>query len=234
MPSDTWVSPGGVTSVQVEMGGSGARGSSPLPQAWRGQGGGGGGYSRKKVTVVPGNSYAVSWGDGTTISGEPPTVFNGGAVQANQGVGTNGGAVAGGMDVSYAGGNAVPSDFAGAPGSGGGGGAGRAGAGGNGTIPGGGTGGTNAPSIPVGTGGGGGTAPAGAGSDGLNPGGGGGGMGGGGGIGPDTSGVGAPGWILIYDDTTNRGFSPYFLPLASFGNPPAAPPAVRIRRGGVM
>lgn len=224
MPSGSWLCPVGVTSVQVEMGGSGAKGNSPLPQAWRGQGGGGGSYGRKKLTVVPGNSYATSWGAGTTFNAEPNTDFGSGMAATAPGFATNGGGANPGMDVRYAGGNAIPSDFAGAPGTGGGGGAGRNGAGGNGGIPTGGTGGSNSPSLSIGNGGDGGSAPAGAGSAGVAPSGGGGGMGGGGAAGADISGNGTPGWILIYDDTDNHGFDAYRPPIGTFGTPPLSPP----------
>lgn len=227
MGSSTWTCPGGVTFVQVECGGSGAKGNSALPQSWRGQGGGGGGYSRKRVPVVPTTVYNVTWGDGLTVNSEPNTQFGVSTpafTSANAAAGTNGGAVTPAADVSYAGGNSLTSDFAPAPGRGGGGAAGRNGAGGTGSTPGGGAGGSNAPSTSVGNGGNGGTAPAGAGHPGTSPSGGGGGMGGGGAVGPDLSGNGAPGWVMIYNDTDAHGFDPTRATLAVFGTAPDPPP----------
>lgn len=233
MSSDTWPRPGGVTFVIVETWGSGATGASALPGAWRGQGGGGGGYSRKRVPVVSA-SYGVVWGDGTTYASEPPTTFDSGGaaqVKANAGIGSTGGPVEAGMDLSYSGGDGFPSDNAPGHGTGGGGGAGRAGAGSNGTDPAPGGGGSNAPSTETGNGGAGGIPANGPGSPGLISGGGGGGMGAAGPfVPPDLSGLGAEGGIIIYDDTDGHGFDPYRAHIGTFGSPPAAPPPVAVPR----
>lgn len=237
MGSSTWPCPAGVFFVQVECFGSGAMGNSPFPQPWAAAGGGGGSYSRKRIAVIPGNIYNVVWGDGTTFNAEPDTDFGSGALVTGPGQGTNGGAVNPGADVSFAGGNGGAAVFVGGDGTGagGGGGAGRAGGGGNGAIgnttgtPGG--GGSNAPSASIGTGGAGGAPGAGPGGFGSLPGGGGGGMGSKNVIGPDLSGVGSPGAILIYDDTGGGGFNASNPTIGSFGSPPAPPPVnVKLRK----
>lgn len=68
--SSTWVCPSGVTSALIECwggGGCGATGNltfNPTPRGYAGPGGGGGQYVRKVITVIPGNSYTVTVGDG--------------------------------------------------------------------------------------------------------------------------------------------------------------------------
>ena len=60
---DTWVAPPGVTSVQVQVWGSGGGGgNSANGTSAGGSGGGGGGYSLSTITVVPGTTYYINVG----------------------------------------------------------------------------------------------------------------------------------------------------------------------------
>lgn len=63
--SGTWTAPAGVTSVDVEVWGGGGAGGGQNLNSDGGGGGGGGAYSKViGVTVVPGNTYAVTVGAG--------------------------------------------------------------------------------------------------------------------------------------------------------------------------
>ena len=76
--SGTWVCPQGVTSIQVEAWGAGGGGGGAAnTNNYRGAGGGGGAYQRiTSLTVMPGQSYTVTIGNGG-IAGS--TTANGGA-----------------------------------------------------------------------------------------------------------------------------------------------------------
>ncbi len=187
--SGTWVVPAGVTSVKVEVWGTGGSGGGVSSSgSARGAGsGGGGGYSVATKTVVPGNSYtitigalgAVSTGNGgnggaSIFTGTGGTVIaNGGSGgAANNGVGGAGGTGIGTGAFSGGAGGAGAGN-----GAGGGGGAGSAGAGVSGGNAATGTGGIGSPNNAPYIGGSGGAYrnSNGAGNQGAVPGGGGGG-----------------------------------------------------------
>ena len=147
--SGTWTAPTGVTSVTVEAWGGGGAGGGATGNPAKGGGGAGGQYARRLVTVIPGNTYAVTVGAGGTGSTGSGTVgvdstFATNVVVAKGGAfgtgATNGvagtGSITGGIgDVVYAGGNGaagVVTTNCNSSGSGGGG-AGSGGAGGNAT-----------------------------------------------------------------------------------------------------
>lgn len=177
----TWICPAGVTSVKVECWGGGGSGNNAFGALGGSGGGGGGAYSRLDAfTVTPGNSYAVTVGQGGVPPANPGTdswFSTAGTVLAkgglhgdisgglNQGAGGAGGAAASGIgDTKFSGGNggggtASPNPDA-LRGGGGGGGAGDAnngsagtgsGNGGNGGAVGGGSGGTGAVGTTAGT-----------------------------------------------------------------------------------
>lgn len=135
-----WTCPPGVTCIKVECWGGGGRGGDVSTGV--GGGGGGGAYSRSSLTSVPGTTYALSVGQGSTTTsaggdswfGTSPTLVRarGGNSGINSYLGASGGSAALGIGtVKYNGGNggnAIPSfGYSG----GGGGGAGSSGAGGN-------------------------------------------------------------------------------------------------------
>ena len=64
--SGSWVAPAGVNRVKVRVWGGGAGGGagSATANLWYGKGGGAGGYAESIVTVIPGNSYAITIGAG--------------------------------------------------------------------------------------------------------------------------------------------------------------------------
>ncbi len=142
--SGTWVCPQGVTSVQVEAwgGGAGARDAANTKGHVTG-GGGGGAYARRNtITVVPGNSYSFTIGNGgasNTNGGNTTAIINGVTITAaggSTGVASNTGTVNGGAggtiaasvgDVRFSGGNGGSGlGNGGGPGSGSGGGGGSA------------------------------------------------------------------------------------------------------------
>ena len=140
----SWVAPTGVTSVSTVAVGAGAGNS--------GCGGGGGGELRYKnnITVIPGNSYAVTVGNNPAGNNGGQSTFNSTTVIANGGIRTTGAGGSGGTgDGGGNGGNGVgPSASYGS----GGGAAGYAGVGGNGGN------GSTGPTAGSGGGGGGGQA----------------------------------------------------------------------------
>ncbi|NDP26323.1 MAG: choice-of-anchor D domain-containing protein [Flavobacterium sp.] len=66
--SDTFTVPAGVTSVTVEAWGGGGRGGERSGSAGLSGGGGGGAYSRSNITVIPGTTYTVTVGSGSTTT----------------------------------------------------------------------------------------------------------------------------------------------------------------------
>lgn len=92
-----WIAPTGVTSVDVELWGSGG-GSGPGAATFGGGGGGGGQYVKSTVTVTPGNSYNVFVADGGNPQANgAASTFNSTTVVADFGrLGGAGGAAAGG------------------------------------------------------------------------------------------------------------------------------------------
>ena len=58
----TWVAPGCVTTVTVEVWGAGGSGFAGTGNNSNGGGGGGGAYSRAVLTVVPGDTYDIQIG----------------------------------------------------------------------------------------------------------------------------------------------------------------------------
>ena len=119
--SFTWTAPANVTSVQAECWGGGGGGSR--------DGGGGGAYSKKTISVTPGNNYtvrvaaagvALTSGGGDSWFSTSSTVLAKGGELGNDGETTNGlgGAAASGIgDVKYSGGNGALIDNAGGGGS---------------------------------------------------------------------------------------------------------------------
>ncbi|MCM2279547.1 MAG: hypothetical protein NDJ89_15835 [Oligoflexia bacterium] len=176
--------PPGVSSIQVEAWGGGGGGGTQSAQA---NGGGGGGYSKKLLSVTPGETLTLVVGAGgaTGVDGQSSSVKRGATVitEATGGLSAGGGSptpTAGLYDVWYPGGAgaAAQGGGGGRAGSGGGGGGGSSGAGVAGTA------GAGATVGPGGTGGatdggrgGDGGAPSTAGQNGQAPGGGGGGSG---------------------------------------------------------
>ncbi|MCB0790077.1 MAG: hypothetical protein KDB75_12280, partial [Flavobacteriales bacterium] len=66
--SSTFTVPAGVTEVTVECWGGGGRGASRTSNG-RGGGGGGGAYASSIIPVVPGNTYTVTVGNGSSGTG---------------------------------------------------------------------------------------------------------------------------------------------------------------------
>lgn len=148
----TWVAPAGVTAVSVVAVGAGARASVPMNCYPAGGGGGGLGYINN-YTVIPGNSYTVVVGAGTSSSAGASSFVNTSTVRGGGGTsstsptggtftgagGGNGGAsswdtvfTGGGGAGGYAGNGGAGSSANGAAGAGGGGGGGRSSGGGGG------------------------------------------------------------------------------------------------------
>lgn len=114
----TWTAPAGVTQITIEAWGGGGKGGTRTSNGNAG-GGGGGAYSKKVVSVIPGNSYNLSVGSGssTTAAGgdswfiDTTTVLakGGNSVADNSATGVNGGAGAptskGDVGFIFAGGN---------------------------------------------------------------------------------------------------------------------------------
>ncbi|MFA5934223.1 MAG: glycine-rich domain-containing protein, partial [Candidatus Paceibacterota bacterium] len=203
--SGSWVAPAGVTSVTAEVWGAGGAGAGETANNDGGESGGGGGaYSKKlNITVVPGNSYAVtigaagvgSTGAGTaggdswfcnattncaTIAGTSVQsgAKGGGGGSANTSHGVGGASASGFGDTKFSGGNGGDGVSGNENiGSGGGGGAGGSTA--NGGVGGNGSAGPTAGAAGVGNDGGGnggaGRSTGGTGNNGSTPGGGGGG-----------------------------------------------------------
>ena len=151
--STTWTCPAGVTSVQVECWGGGAKGFVATVRKW---GGGGGAYSKaNSISVTPGNNYTVTVGPGTSTSGNDTWFGSTGTCLAKGGSNGNGGASGSGVgDTKYSGGSGGSSALKGVAGGGGGSSAGTASNGAAGSASSGNTGGE------------GGTAPAGGGNGG--------------------------------------------------------------------
>jgi hypothetical protein len=171
--------PAGVTCVQVEVWGGGGKGSTSTNNGGGG-GGGGGAYSRKVITVIPGNIYSgvVGIGSSTTSAGGDSYFINtttilakgGNSLGGNITNGALGGLAANGFgDIRYSGGNGA-NGLTGNYGGGGGSSAGNSASGNNGIT-------SNGGIAPVGggSGGNGKINPQGDGSPGIAPGGGGGG-----------------------------------------------------------
>jgi len=104
-----------VTSVTVECWGGGGRGGSRLSSG-AGGGAGGGAYSRSVLTVIPGNSYTVNVGAGSTstsaggdswfINNNAILAKGGNSVAVNTSIGASGGSAEIGIgDIKYSGGN---------------------------------------------------------------------------------------------------------------------------------
>lgn len=232
--------PAGVSCIQVEAWGGGGRGGSRSNGSGGYGGGGGGAYSRNVLTVIPGNTYPLYTGAGstTTASGEDSYFINnttllakgGGSVPNNSGTGASGGAAANGYgDVKWSGGNGAN----GVAGSYGGGGGSSAGSALNGNTA------TNATGATAPSGGGNGgngkTGTSGNGSPGIAPGGGGGGAlrTGGGAVG----GNGADGQIIItWGSLTSTNTpvvsSPIFSDAASISGTSEANAVVVVYSGG--
>jgi hypothetical protein len=95
----TWTAPAGVTQITIEAWGGGGKGGTRTSNGNAG-GGGGGAYSKKVVSVIPGNSYNLSVGSGssTTAAGgdswfiDTTTVLakGGNSVADNSATGVNG------------------------------------------------------------------------------------------------------------------------------------------------
>ena len=208
----SWTAPAGVTSVEyLVVAGGGGGGIN------RGGGGGGGGYLTGTHTVVPGNSYTVTVGDGgagsssdqgddgddSVFSSITATGGGGGGYSAGTPNGRAGGSGGGGGGISSGGAGTAGQGNAGGGGddnesSGGGGGANAAGVAGSGSTAGAGGAGTassiTGSSVTYAGGGGGGTYRGTAGSGGAGGGGNGGGTGMGSGVGsPGTDGLGGGG-----------------------------------------
>ncbi|MFC1647862.1 glycine-rich domain-containing protein [Nanoarchaeota archaeon] len=145
--TSSWVAPGGVYEVQVELWGAGGAGGGSNSNYDGGGGGAGGQFVRKNITVVPGTNYTITVGSGGTgaanSNGNPggDTWFNhtgtviakGGAGGQSflNGAGGGAGSTSGGFGtVVYPGGNGGDG-IADTSSGGGGGGAGTTGAGGN-------------------------------------------------------------------------------------------------------
>ncbi len=139
--SGSFTVPGGVTKVYVECLGGGGGGSTIIANGRRGGGGGGGAYAAGIVSVIPGNSYTVTVGNGGAAGFEGGnSSFNINSVFAEGGQGGSfnsrtagaGGSIAASNGiVIFAGGNGADGDETPNFSGGGGGGAGPTGAGGN-------------------------------------------------------------------------------------------------------
>lgn len=140
-----WVCPAGITCIKVECWGGGGRGGDRTVSG-AGGGGGGGAYARgSAIVVVPGNTYYINVGNGSSsllpggdswfgpdsLPAGAVTLAKGGNSEANDGMtGASGGAAASCIgDKKYSGGNGG-NTLTGNSG-GGGGGAGTTGSGGN-------------------------------------------------------------------------------------------------------
>lgn len=112
--SGTFIVPPGVTSITVEAWGGGGKGGTRTSNG-TGGGGGGGGYARKVITVIPGNSYTVTVGLGSTSTADggdswfdsnTTILANGGnSVSNNNSSGANGAPASAYGDYVAAGGN---------------------------------------------------------------------------------------------------------------------------------
>jgi hypothetical protein len=198
-PASPWIVPALVSSVKVEVWGSGGGGGGAI--VGNGGGGGGGAYNTGILTVSPGQSYTITIGAAGAINsgnGNPSTVTGpGGTVTANGGTGGaagllgNGAGGAGGTGGTFSGGTGGSSSGNGAGGGGGAGNNAVGGAGGNAATGQGGAGNPN--SIPYKGGNGGAFITAnGAGNAGVAPGG-----GGGGGKGTNNGGLGGAGQVVL-------------------------------------
>ncbi len=65
--STTWTCPAGVTQITVEAWGGGGKGGARTTNG-SGGGGGGGAYAKKVITVIPGTTYSLSVGAGSTTT----------------------------------------------------------------------------------------------------------------------------------------------------------------------
>ncbi|GEM_PF-2008300 len=133
--STTWTAPAGVTSVMVEIWGSGGGGGSNDSGGGAG-GGGGGAYSLQVVSVTPGNNYTVTIGTAgryqpggdSWFSTTGTVLAKGGGDGRNAsasapGNGAAGGAASGGIGTAkWSGGNGATGFYPAGPGTGGGGG----------------------------------------------------------------------------------------------------------------
>ncbi len=63
----TWIAPAGVTQITVETWGGGGKGGTRTTNGNSG-GGGGGAYAKKIITVIPGNTYNLFVGSGSTTT----------------------------------------------------------------------------------------------------------------------------------------------------------------------
>lgn len=115
--SGTFIVPDGVTTIMVEVWGGGGRGSTRTSNG-AGAGGGGGAYSRSILSVVPGQSYTVTVGTGSTSVaagrdswfGSTSTILAKGGNSAgdnSNNSATGGSALSGVGDVRYNGGNSA-------------------------------------------------------------------------------------------------------------------------------
>jgi hypothetical protein len=113
--TNTYVAPAGVTSITVEAWGGGGHGGTRT-SVGVGGGGGGGAYAKKVITVIPGDSYTLNVGAGSssTAAGGSSWFINtttllakgGGSVTDNNMPGANGGSSGTSIgDVTYSGGN---------------------------------------------------------------------------------------------------------------------------------
>lgn len=252
MPSGdfTWTCPAGVTTVLVELWGSGGKGQVAGIGVSGGGGGGGGAYSRKnRISVTPGNNYTVRIGISDAFAGNHESWFKDSATAyadfghtpagsfppANPGSYGQPGLAANCVgDTKFSGGTGGSGVASGA-GYGGASSGSRGGNGSNGGTPAnpsgnspGGVGGVPPAYLGVpqnGNGGDGGayTAPGASlpGNAGVGPGGG----GGGGGYPSGTGGPGAEGACVIWDNTSLSDWPKSGTPLATFGTPPPNPVA---------
>ncbi|MFN8384347.1 MAG: sortase [Anaerolineales bacterium] len=198
----TWVAPTGVTSITVEVWGGGGRGGSFGGGGAEAVGGGGGGgaYSRSVLTVIPGNTYNLSVGAGSTTAAaggdtwfiNATTVMAKGGNSSTSGTGATGGDQAAGFGTTkFSGGAGANGSAAANYGGGGGSSAGTAAAGNTATNA------TGATAPAGGGAGGAGAAATGGGTVGTAPGGGGGGPYRAGGGGGQNGGNGANGRVVI-------------------------------------
>jgi hypothetical protein len=108
--------PAGVTSITVECWGGGGRGGSTSNSGTECGGGGGGAYSRSTLTVIPGNTYNVIVGTGSSTAAaggdsyfDNATILlakGGNSVANNTAAGATGGAAAFGIGtIKFSGGN---------------------------------------------------------------------------------------------------------------------------------
>ena len=209
--SGTFPVPNDVTTIMVEVWGGGGRGSTRTSNG-AGAGGGGGAYSRSILSVVPGQSYTVTVGAGSTNEaaggdswfGSTSTILAKGGNSAgnNSNSSATGGSASSGVgDVRYNGGNGAIGPNSGSNRGGGGGSSGGTGSNGNytdnstnnttgGSINGGGSGGNGRNQNSSGNG-----------TNGSAPGGGGGGAYRSGGTSTRTGGAGADGQVIVWTPT---------------------------------